>query len=71
MTNTELLKEKIKESGLKVTAIAEKTGINRVTLYNKISGKNEFTASEIVALSNLLGLTTEEREAIFFAAKVE
>ena len=68
MTNTELLKEKIKESGLKVTAIAEKTGINRVTLYNKISGKSEFMASEIVALSNLLGLTTEEREAIFFAA---
>lgn len=71
MTNSELLKEKIEESGMTMVAIAKKTGIKRETLYNKLSGKSEFTASEIVAMSKVLRLSVEEREAIFFAAKVE
>lgn len=71
MTNLELLKEKIEESGMTMVAIARKTGIKRETLYNKLSGKSEFTASEIVAMSKVLRLSVEEREAIFFAAMVE
>lgn len=71
MTNSELLKEKIEESGMTMVAIARKTGIKRETLYNKLSGKSEFTASEIVAMSKVLRLSVEEREAIFFAAMVE
>lgn len=71
MTNSELLKEKIEESGMTMVAIARKTGIKRETLYNKLSGKSEFTASEIVAVSKVLRLSVEEREAIFFAAMVE
>ena len=71
MTNSELLKEKIEESGMTMVAIAKKTGIKRETLYNKLSGKSEFTASEIVAMSKVLRLSVEEREAIFFAAMVE
>ena len=54
MTNSELLKEKIEESGMTMVAIARKTGIKRETLYNKLSGKSEFTASEIVAMSKVL-----------------
>ena len=68
MTNSELLKEKIEESGMTMVAIARKTGIKRETLYNKLSGKSEFTASEIVAMSKVLRLSVEEREAIFFCS---
>lgn len=71
MTNTDLLREKIEDSGMTVVAIAKKAGIKRETLYNKMSGRSEFTASEMVALSRVLRLTMEERDAIFFAQMVE
>lgn len=69
MTDIELLKDKIKESGLKVVSIAEKSGILRETLYNRLNGRGEFTASEIVSLSNVLGLTRAERDKIFLSSK--
>ena len=67
MTNVEALKEAIKESGMTVKAIAEKAGILRETLYNKMTGKTEFTASEITNLSEVLNLTTEQRDIIFLS----
>ena len=70
MLNSFLLKEKIKESGMTIKAIAEKTGILRETLYNKISGKSEFTASEIVKLSDVLRLSKEDRDYIFLNKKL-
>ena len=36
-------------------------------LLNKINNRSEFRANEIQALYDLLGLTEEERVAIFFA----
>ena len=67
MPNIELLKQKIKESGMTMVAIAEKTGILRETLYNRLNQESEFKASEIAALTLALHLTKEERDAIFFA----
>ena len=55
MANVELLKKKISDSGMTVSAIADKSGILRETLY----------ASEIVALTNVLRLTRKERDDIF------
>ena len=69
MTNTELLKEKIEQSGYKLRYIASKIGITYQGLLNKINNKSEFRANEIQALHDLLGLTDEERVAIFFACK--
>lgn len=71
MTDFELLKNKIAESGMTMVAIAEKTGISRETIYNRFKGVGEFTASEMVALSDVLRLTNRERDRIFFARKVE
>lgn len=65
MPDIERLKNKINESGIKVTAISEKTGISRETLYNRFNGTGEFKASEIVALTNVLNLTKDERDKIF------
>ena len=67
MTDFVLLNEKIKESGMTIKAIAEKSNIVRETLYNRLNGKGEFTASEIVALTKTLHLNKAERETIFFS----
>lgn len=67
MTDVEKLREKISDSGLTITAISRKTGILRETLYNKVNGASEFKASEIAAISKVLQLSQEERDAIFFA----
>ena len=63
--NKQLLRDIIKDSGMSVTAIAKRSGLVRETLYNKIESGN-FYASEILALTRVLRLTREERDAIFF-----
>lgn len=66
MVNIKLLERKINESGMTIVAIAEKTGILRETLYNKLKGTSEFKASEISKMSNVLRLSSNERDSIFF-----
>ncbi len=68
MTNTEMLREKMRESGYKITYIANKIGLTYQGLMYKVNNKREFRASEIQALYVLLGMTEEERNEIFFAA---
>lgn len=62
-----LLKNKIKESGMTIKAIAEKSGILRETFYNRLKGNGEFTASEIVALTKVLNLSASDRDQIFLS----
>lgn len=70
MTDKELLLSKIKDSGMTMVAIAEKSGIDRATIYNRLNGIGEWTASEIVSLSKALRLTKPERDAIFLTKSV-
>lgn len=65
MTNTKMLKKAIKNSGLSVIFIAEKMGITRQTLYNRMNNKSEFLVSEIEILTQLLKLSRTERDEIF------
>ena len=65
------LKKSIEDIGITMVALSQKAGIERMTLYNRLNGVGEFTASEIYGLSHALRLTNEERERIFFADKVE
>lgn len=65
MTNVDKLKKKIADSGMSVTHIAKKTGILRETLYSRFK-TGDFKLSEICALSDILFLTKEERNNIFF-----
>lgn len=72
MTDVEALKKCIEDSGMTMVFISKKTGILRETLYNRLSDeKSDFKASEIVKLADVLGLSNEERDAIFFANKSE
>lgn len=71
MVDLKTLKDVMNDSGMTVTAIAQKSNILRETLYNRLNGKGEFTASEIAALSNVLHLSRSVRDEIFFNQKVE
>lgn len=72
MTNTDLLQEKINESGLKIGFIAKNLGISYHWLKKKISGEVPFKAYEIQILCDLINITDlEEKDAIFFAKNVE
>lgn len=66
MTNVEKLKEKINESGYKLTFIASKVGLTYQGFLNKVNGESEFKASEIKSLCELLHIDIQEKEAIFF-----
>lgn len=70
MVNLEALKNRVEDSGMSMTAIAEKSGILRETLYNRLGGKGEFKASEILSLSEVLHLSDCERNTIFFNKEV-
>lgn len=71
MTNTSLLKKKIKESGYKIGFIADKMKIARYTLQLKINGIRSFNQYEINDLCDVLNITSlSEKEAIFFAKDV-
>ena len=65
MCDTKALEEAIAKSGLKKSFIAERIGLSRAGLGQKIAGKTEFTASQIVAITQLLQLTVDERDQIF------
>lgn len=68
MTNVKLLEEKIRQSGLKKSYLAERIGVSRGTLSSLLSNKTEFKTSQVCALCEVLGITDDETiRAIFFA----
>ena len=67
MADIEILKKCIEDSGMTMTAISQKSGINRVTLYNRLNGVGEFTVSEVVGLVEALRLKKPERDKIFLS----
>lgn len=69
--NNSLLYSKINSSKLSKSYIAESLGLTRQGLYNKLSGEREFKGSEIKKISDLLNLSEQEREDIFFADFVD
>ncbi len=67
MTNTALFREVVRRAGLKYQYLASLIGITPYGLSLKIKNINEFRASEIATLSEALGLSSKEKEDIFFA----
>lgn len=70
MVDVALLKQKISDSGMTVTAFAEKSGILRETLYNRFE-KPDFKASEIARICAVLNLDRDVRDLIFFKMNSE
>jgi hypothetical protein len=67
MVDLDKLKIEIVDSGMTMVAIAKKSQMQRMTLYNRLAGRGEFTASEIEGISDALRLTPDQRDDIFFA----
>ena len=71
MTDTNLLREIIKESGLTLSKICEVLGMTYATFRGRVNNQSDFTASEISALGDLFHLSLEDINRIFFAHKRE
>lgn len=68
MTNTKLLEEKIRQSGLKKGYLADRIGVSRTTFYTLLRNQSDFKVSQIKTLCDILGITDDETlKAIFFA----
>lgn len=67
MTNTALLERYIEKSGYKKSFIAAQLGLTTYGFTLKVNNKSEFKASEMTILCELLKISAEDKEAIFFA----
>ncbi len=70
MTNRELLRKHIKESGIKMKYLASACGITAQAFSSKMVGKSEFNASEMAVLKEKLGLSDGDFLTIFFSTEV-
>lgn len=69
MTNTEMLENKIKESGKKISYLAQKCGLSYAGFRNCVTNKAEFKATHIDVLCKELGIDLKEMKHIFFAKR--
>ncbi|HBJ11127.1 MAG TPA: toxin-antitoxin system, antitoxin component, Xre family protein [Ruminococcaceae bacterium] len=60
------LKKEIKRANMSYSDIAEKLGITRSAFSEKMSGVNDFKASQTWAIKKILNLSGEKAEQIFF-----
>ena len=67
MTDRNLLYYFVKRAGFKNKDIAEAIGITSAGYLLKISNKSDFRQSEIKTICDMLKLTVEERDRVFFA----
>ena len=67
MTNGSLLKEYAKSKKITLNELANAIGLTRQGLNKKITNRTEFKVSEVMRLSELLGLTEEQKQSVFFA----
>ena len=67
MTASEALNKVIENSGLKLTFIARALKLSREGFYKELNNQTEFKASEIVKMQEILNLSNEQRDKIFFA----
>lgn len=67
MTNSKALKKSIKDSGYRIYFIASKLDITYQGLLKKINNESEFKASEIKKLCEMLNISRDDKETIFFA----
>lgn len=64
--NVNKLKGKIVEKGMNVETVAERIGVDRSSLYRKLNNFEKITIGEARKLKDILELTDEEANAIFF-----
>lgn len=60
------LKIKMLEKNIIDKQLITALGINESTFYKKVNGITEFKRSELIIIKLVLGLTSEEMDAVFF-----
>lgn len=71
MVNINKLKGKMVECGMNVEKLSDKIGVDKSTLYRKLSTNGEnFTIKEANLIAKELNLTYSEVNSIFFANEV-
>lgn len=60
------LKIKMLEKNIIDKQLITALGINESTYYKKVNGITEFKRSELIIIKLVLGLTSEEMDAVFF-----
>lgn len=70
MTNRGLLRERIKESGMKMKYLASECGITAQAFSSKMVGKSDFNATEMAVLREKLELSDSDFLTIFFTTEV-
>jgi len=62
----QILKSRIAREGFSQEKMAHKMGLTRNGLIKKLTGESEFWVDEVALLTELLNLTKEEEDTIFF-----
>lgn len=63
--NVEMLRERVKNSGMKIEPLARAVGLSREGFYKKLDRGTEWKPSQILVLCKYLRLSEEERRQIF------
>ncbi len=63
--NVELLREKVKDSGMKIEPLASAVGLSREGFYKKLDRGTEWKPSQILVLCEYLRLSEDDRHQIF------
>lgn len=71
MTDTKKLKAAMILKGITSGELADRIGISRQSFSYKMNNLREFRAKEISAISQVLELTLNEKEEIFFTDTVD
>lgn len=67
MFNKIKFRQKLIGEGYTLESISKEIGINPSTLHRKTTGESDFTRREIQKITEILSLSSEEMQDIFFA----
>ena len=68
--NQNLLKAKFVEKGVSVLEICNAIGVCEATFYRKMARNGDFSRFEIQKMAEILKLSSDERDKIFFTQKL-
>lgn len=71
MVNHSKLKGLMVERGLKVEELARGLKLSRQSVSDKINGRRSISLLEAAYISHALGMSSEERDAVFFSEPVK
>lgn len=58
MNTAQIIKQQMERQGLSINELADETLIPRVTLQRKLSGRTDFTVTEVRHIAKALGVKT-------------